>query len=467
MILQSILVYLPAVLSGFLFIHLLWPERNLVSLFLKFFLGIGAGLGLFSFLYFILLLTVPGRIPFLSIQAVILIILIVIAFLRERNQTWNFKFHSSRNSSFLSSLLLLSFLAALLITLASFVNFSIRRDQGAFDAWMIYNRAARFIFRDTEHWQAALSPDLYWGFHADYPLLIPLNAAWAWEALGTESVRAPLIQSGLFLFGAIGLMFAALAKIKSLGQASLAAIILMSISGFVRSGSGQTADVPLAFYLLASNILLYLAIRQDDKILLALSGLMNGLAGWTKNEGLLALAVGAAALLLFSLKQKSLKTFLYYAAGLLFPALVIVYFKAALAPPSDLFAGSLSDNLAKILDSSRYVLIFKAVWMEILSFGGWPISMILALIVYGLFAGFKVRGESAHGFWLVLAIMSFQMLGYISVYLITPHDLAWQIGTSFDRTVMQVFPSFLFLFFSCISEPETFSFNGGRHASGN
>ena len=460
MILQSVLVYLPALLSGFLLVHLAWPERDLFSFFLKLFLGLGAGLGLDSLFYFIVLLLAPGKIPFFIIQILVLIVLIVMVFLRERNQTWNLKFQSSRCPPLLFPL----FLAALLLTFASFVNFSIRRDQGAFDAWMIYNRAARFIFRDAAHWRATLSPDLYWGFHADYPLLVPLNVAWAWEAIGSESIRTPLIQSGLFLFGAIGLLFAALARIKSPAQGSLAAIILMSVSGFIRSGSGQTADVPLAFYLLASNVLLYLAVRQDDKILLALSGLMLGLAGWTKNEGLLAVAIGVGVLLIFSIKQKSLKQFAYYLIGLAFPVLVIACFKLFLAPPGDLFAGSLSDYFARMTDPSRYLLILKAVWNEILSFGGWPFSLLACLVVYGLLAGFKVSNESARGFRLLLTLAGLQLLGYVFVYLITPHDLAWQLATSFDRTIMQVFPSLLFLFFCCLPKPEELFMNGEHHA---
>ena len=82
--LQSILVYIPAVAIGFLLVHLIWPERGLFTLLFKFFLGIGAGLGLTSLLYFIILLVMPVRFPFLTLQIIILLILLFITIRRER-----------------------------------------------------------------------------------------------------------------------------------------------------------------------------------------------------------------------------------------------------------------------------------------------------------------------------------------------------------------------------------------------
>jgi hypothetical protein len=449
--LESILIYIPAVAIGFLLVHPLWPECGLFALLFKLSLGAGAGLGLTSLFYFIILLVMPVRFPFLTLQIIILLVLLFITIRREHPTLHapRITFRTSRNTNYA----LLIFLLFILITLASFINFSIRRDQGAFDAWMIYNRAARFIFRDPANWQATLSPDLYWGFHADYPLLVSTNVAWAWASLGTENIRVPLMQSGLFLFACIGLLFTALVQVKGIRQASLAAIILMSISGFVRSGSGQIADVPLIFFILAGIVLLYLAIQNNSNSLFALSGLMTGLAGWVKNEGLLVIVVSLVVLFFFCIKQqKSLKSFLRFCAGLLFPTLVITYFKVALAPPSDLFVGSLSENFAKFIDPTRYGLILKASLNQILYFGNWPFSLVISLLIYGLVLGFHLPEDSRKAFWLALAIIVMQLLGYIGVYLITPHDLAWHLGTSFGRTVMQVFPSLLFLFFISLKD---------------
>jgi hypothetical protein len=492
-IIQSILIYIPAVAIGFLLVHLLWPERGMFALLFKFFLGIGAGLGLTSLLYFIILLVMPVGFPFLTLQIIILFILFFLTIRRERNMQYATRNISSRSeaertnyelriTNYQSLITYYSLLASILITLASFINFSIRRDQGAFDAWMIYNRAARFIFRDPANWQATLSPDLYWGFHADYPLLVSSNVAWAWTALGTENIRVPLVQSGLFLFACIGLLFTALAQVKGIRQAGLAAIILMSISGFVRSGSGQTADVPLAFFMLASMTIMSLRARSakqspvmdDDQtedvraersrsvllgkatfsgsdIFLVLSGFMAGLAGWTKNEGLLFITVSVVILFLFFTWTKSLREFIYFGLGLAFPALVILYFKS-ITPAGDLFSGSLADILARITDPTRYLLILKSLGSEFLSFGGWPVPLLLFIVLLFLVFGSKPEAEMKQTLRALSAIIVLQLLGYLAIYLITPHDLSWQIDTAFDRNVLQIFPSFLFLFFASIRD---------------
>jgi hypothetical protein len=443
---QSMLVYLPALVIGFLLVHIIWPERSLLILFFKTMLGIGVGLGLTSLLYFIVLLIDPVGFPFLTLQIVILFVLLFITIRREHSM-FQVPQIAFPKLTFANYVLPGFFLLILLITIVSFINFSIRRDQGGFDAWMIYNRAARFIYRDTVNWRATVSPDLYSGSHADYPLLVASNVAWAWASLGAENIRVPLAQSGLFLFGSIGLLFTALAQVRSVGQASLATIILMSFSGFIRDGSSQTADVPLAFYILASIVLLYLAIQQNNRSLFVLSGLMAGLAGWVKNEGLLVIVISLTVLFFFCVKQKSIQSVFQFIAGLLFPALVIAYFKVALAPPSDLFAGSLSENLAKVIDPARYTLISQFIFHEILYYGGWPFSLVLSLLVYGFVFGFHLPKGFRKAFGVVFAIIGMQLIGYIGIYLITPYDLKWHLTTSLGRTILQVFPSLLFLFF--------------------
>lgn len=445
------LIYLPALVIGFLLVHLIWPERSLLIFLFKTILGVGTGLGLTSLLYFIVLVIDPIGFPFLTMQIAILLVLLFVTIRRER-----FIFQIPRITlpklTFTKYVLPCLFLLVLLITIVSFINFSIRRDQGGFDAWMIYNRAARFIYRDTANWRATVSPELYSGSHADYPLLLPSNVAWAWASLGAENVRVPLVQSGLYLFGSIGLLFIGVAQVKSFGQASLGTIILMSLSGFIRDGSSQTADIPLAFYILASIVLLYLAIQRNNKSLFALSGFMAGLAGWVKNEGLLLIVISLAVLFFFCVKQKSMPSFLQFATGLLFPALVIAYFKIALAPPSDLFVGDLSKNLAKVIDPTRYYLILKFLFNEILYYGEWPFSLPLSLLVYGFVFGFHFPKDYRKAFGVVIAIIGMQLAGYMGIYLITPYDLKWHLSTSLGRTTLQVFPSLLFLLFASIKD---------------
>lgn len=208
-----------------------------------------------------------------------------------------------------------------------FIKTIISRPQGVLDAWSIWNRAARFIYRDPENWRATLSPDLALFRHADYPLLVPLNVAWGWEALGNETLRVPMLQSALFTFSIVMVMFSILAFTRTIGQASLASVVLIAYSGIIVEGTYLIADVPVTYFILTSSILMYLFVVRNESALLMLSGFMAGLAGWTKNEGLLFIAVSPIALIVTS-PNNIKRSLVAYLTGLAIPLLVILYFKS-------------------------------------------------------------------------------------------------------------------------------------------
>ena len=89
MTILSFLVFLPCIFSGTLVVHLLWPEKTIKAFLLKVSLGIGLGLGMSSILYFLVLQAPAGIVDMLTVQIVLLVLLLSITFLKERNQTWN------------------------------------------------------------------------------------------------------------------------------------------------------------------------------------------------------------------------------------------------------------------------------------------------------------------------------------------------------------------------------------------
>ena len=101
-------------------------------------------------------------------------------------------------------------------------------------------------------------------FHADYPLLLSLNIASRWDILDKETPYVPMFQSILFSFASLGLMFGALAHFKSTGQASLGLILLGGVPFFLYEGGRQTADLPLAFFMLASVVFFFSIIMKND-----------------------------------------------------------------------------------------------------------------------------------------------------------------------------------------------------------
>jgi len=450
MTLLSFLIFVPVLLSGSLVVHLLWPEKSLTALLLKFFLGIGLGLGINSIIYFLVLILVPGRVDGLVLQILLLIVLLTLAFWRERGQRWgrvDFPRLSGLQVGLAGSALL-----ACLLSLLIFTNYIRTRPQGEYDAWSIWNRAARFIYRDPENWRAALSPEIYWANHADYPLLMPLNVAWGWEVLDRESLRIPMIQAALFTFSVIGLMFAALTFTRTVGQASLAVLILMAAPNLLSIGSTLIADVPVAYFLLASGVLMYQSFAREKKVLLVASGFMAGLAGWTKNEGLLFMAVSPVALLLAS-PTGIRRSLTYYLAGMAIPLMVILYFKT-IAPANDLIVDSSTGFLARITDVSRYVTVLKAFGGQLISFWGWTTS-IVGLAAYALLTrNYHPPVAARRGLSALVALFVLQLFGYMVVYVLTPRGLEWQIFTSLSRVTTHILPLGVYLYFSLIADPE-------------
>lgn len=447
----SLLIFLLPALIGSFLIHLLWPERSGLALLLKVSLGVGAGLGLSSFLFFLSLLIAPGKINMLVVQTILLIALALAVIVRERGKKW-----PALKWPALSSLqwgLVGAVFLALIFAGLTFFNIYNARTQGAFDAWGIWNRAARFIYRDPENWRATTSASLYYLAHADYPLLVPLNVTWGWEILGSETPRLPMMQGLFFLLACVGVLFASVSLTKSLGQASLASLILMGTPMFLLTGAGQLSDVPVAYFMLSTCALIFLYFKSRQSSLLVLAGFMAGLGGWSKNEGLLLIAGSLAVLVVLTFNDKW-KPLLWYIAGLTLPLVVILYFKIALVQPSELLAGGNNDRLAKILDLSRYWIILKHLGQEFLLFGNWPFSILIGLIVYAFVMNAGFPFNSMRGFYAVAAIIALQLLGYCAIFVITPYDLEWHIRTSLGRLALHVFPAGVFLLFSSITEPE-------------
>jgi len=102
----------------------------------------------------------------------------------------------------------------------------------------------------------------------------------------------------------------------------------------------------------------------------------------------------------------------------------------------------------KLSDIGRYVLIAKTMWIEILHLGGRTIGMIPLLAVYLLMVG--VRRTGLVGIHTAVVVSALMLAGYFCVYLVTPLNLAFHIGTSLSRLLLQLWPGFVFLFFMVV-----------------
>jgi len=449
MTIRSLFVLLPSIISGGLLVHLIWPVKGVKTILFKVCLGIGIGLGLNSLLYFLYLLIFNRQTGFWGLQILVLIALVSITIFRER--PYHFSPGVFNPPDRLQMIILASAGIMAILALAISITVSLRKPQGAWDSWMIYNRAARFIYRGGDHWVDAFSPEMYWFFHADYPPLVALNVASGWDAIGQETVRVPMALGGAFLFGSAGLLFAGVNAYRTLGQASLAMIVLFGTSAYIEMGSKQVADIPLSFFILAIGVLLFLYSIHSQRELLVLAGLAAGLAAWTKNEGIQFFFVSLVVVIF--VYRNSLKFILpWYVLGFAFPIALVIYFKIMIAPPSDLIV-DFASQINQVFDPNRHIELLQEFVSNLKALGNWAL-----LAVYLLIFGVAMNKGSVSPFLACLSIIVLQLAGYYSIFLISPHPLSWHLSALY-RLLLQVSPLIIFLYFSVVRSPETIFHN--------
>lgn len=461
MILQSLLVFVPALLNGILLAHLLWPEKTASALAVKLFLGIGLGLGLRSLLYFLYLLVLPARNAFIYLDLASTLVLLIVTIRRQPRpgaSSWS-DFSLPRLTS-LQRIAALVAAAIISISLLTTVNYLLRRRQGDWDAWMMFNRAARFLYIDQAHWLDSFDPQMDPIFHPDYPLFLAGDIVAGWELLGRYSSAIPMLLSALFSLAALGLLAASVASIRSFGQSALAVVLLWGLPVFVDEGARQMADVPMAFFILATGTLFFLYVLKPHPGLLALAGLSAGLGAWTKNEGTVLAVAATAALLLVLARGRSLRLALPFIAGAAAPIAILVAFRVLIAPSGDILDAALGGSLRQMLDPARHQVILAHLWSELTEFGSWGIpglgiGVLPVLLLYSAVFYHHPPPARARAFAAGFIILTVQFLGYYAAYLVSPYDLTWHLSYSSTRIVLQIFPLLLLLLLAATVDVET------------
>lgn len=443
-IFKSLFSLLVPILSGVALIHIIWKKRDANSIFLKLFLGTGIGLGVNSLLYFVYLLLFERQSGYFIFQILYLSVLMLFVFFQEKNTPFVLK--KLKTPTKLQILFIIITMVIVILTVSIFLIIATRNSYGLWDAWSMYNRTARFIFRGDALWRDAFSSTLK-GFHADYPPLVALNVASGWSAIGKETNQIPIAISGAFLFGTVGLLFTSINAHKTLGQATLAIGSLLGVSGFIRMGAAQMADIPLAFFILATGVLLYTYSATEKEGVLVLAGLSAGLAAWTKNEGFV-FALISIFLFILVYHKNIMKKLSWFLLGISFPLVIVIFFKLTLAPPNDLFQ-SLPEQIYQVINLKRHGYILKSFLMSVGTWGNWGLYFIY-IVVFGI----NIKKKTIPAVKLILIILLFQLFTYYSIFIITPHSLSWHLR-AYPRILLQVAPLFFFFYFSIVQPPES------------
>ncbi|HVG22070.1 MAG TPA: glycosyltransferase family 39 protein [Blastocatellia bacterium] len=466
MIFQSFLSVASPLVIGFLLVCVLWPgARPVRSDFLfKLCISVGPGFGLFSCLYFLQLsLFGPSRKKFaaevLAVTAALLAALLY-RVLRSKGQAAGGSPAASTPKGRLYKAIPVVFFVALASALATFIFYSLKRPHGEWDAWAVYNMKARFLFRAGEHWRDVFTEPLSWAA-LDYPILWPGAIAGCWTLIGTDTVIVPVVVAMLFTFATVGVVASSVARLRGQTQGLLAGLVLLCTPYFIMHGADQYSDIPVGFFYLTTLALVTTRdqLWEKDNKLLLLAGLIAGLTAWTKNEGLLFVALVIAARLAVTFHKQGIKARVRqtvpFAAGVIPILMVVFYFKYTIVAHNGYLAPLEESTLfSKITDFSRYRLIADHLIGIGLSFGRWTVSVIPLLAFYLLLLGVKTGAKQKKNAVASLVILGLMMAGFLVMYLITSRDLTWLIVTSLERLISQLWPGLVFVFFLIVKTPE-------------
>ncbi len=78
---------------------------------------------------------------------------------------------------------------------------------------------------------------------------------------------------------------------------------------------------------------------------------------------------------------------------------------------------------------------------------------MIVLLLYLFLLGLSKEWKNPNALAALMALF-LMLLGYFFIFIITPFDLAWHLATTLDRLLMQLWPSFIFVFFLSVRTPE-------------
>ncbi len=436
--------------AGFLIVRTFFPAASTIVQTLC--LSFGVGVGISSCIWFVALVSGLPDMQF-WFDAGLLIVLTGL-FLSRKKQIPGAAQPVDHEHPW--KILRIAFIVTIVLSFCWLVAFSMFQPHGDWDAWAIWNMRARFLERGGPEWRVAFVESLRWS-HPDYPLLIPGTVSRLWGYASSETQLVPATISAAFLMSTVGVLYASLSSMTKQSQAMIAVVFLSGSPHVLKAGAAQQADIPLGFFTLATIVTLAwhesLGPARNGR-LMVFAGLSASLAAWTKNEGLLLVPAILLGRYPFVVRSRGWKSFVAESCFFLMgaaPVLCILgYFRYDVAPPSELLMSEGVDvAFTKLTDISRYGIIAAAYAREIVLLG-----MPIPLLVYGFVAG-KAFPIPAAVYSTVVTILCI-VLGHCTVYLMTPYDLEWHIGTSLDRLLLQLWPSVVFVACLVINPPEKF-----------
>ncbi|MEW5979537.1 MAG: hypothetical protein AB1898_27385 [Acidobacteriota bacterium] len=289
--------------------------------------------------------------------------------------------------------------------------------------------------------------------HADYPLLIPFAESYVYFFVGQFN---DFLAKWLFPVSLTVLVAAFYALLRRVGLSRPLQIafcfMLASIPHFTHNATTGYADILVAHFYGVAFCYLLLWFRDPQLILLQVSALFSGLAGLTKNEGLVLAASNLIVMLFWAATDtpaRSLRGRLRY--PLAYAAIVLVVLAPWLAFRVGIEVSNDVINQKNILEAmhwntlSRIPAILYHYQGHIFGFKNWNLLWVLA---FGLLA-VRFRSLWRSDLRYVVLAVALPLLVYTGTYLVTPYheapfDVLWHLRTSASRLLIHVVPVVVF-----------------------
>ena len=167
-----------------------------------------------------------------------------------------------------------------------------------------------------------------------------------------------------------------------------------------------------------------------------------GIAFWTKNEGrvfLVALSIiTVIAVLSVKNSKDALPDIAVFLLGVLMPAALTLYYKTALAPPSEYELTA--DSFARMRDISRITLLSWIFVKWFLNFNEGVMAMLIILTALC----WRPAPENRQYMRTAFSAAALMGCGYFIAYLSAPIEIVFNTNDSLPRLILQVWPVIVF-----------------------
>jgi hypothetical protein len=360
----------------------------------------------------------------------------------------------------------------------------------SWDAWTQWTPKAQALVQLDGLDTAVFTNPAYADWHPDYPLLVPALEAFAFR-FGV-GVRVVHLEFWLLLAAlAVSLIELLRPRVGPL-LAWSAVVAIVWTPKFGAEALSANADMPLAVFLVLAAVAAWLWISEGSTAALGLVGVFGAAALATKLEGLIELAIVLGIALVLALRHSRRRGLLLAAAGGAAALVGIVPWRLWTIlndAPVTYAAGAIVDS-AKALEPSRLPISALLLLRQLFDPDVWLVLVPLALcalavaglgprrdrralavavsaglllvvgvaaalaipaysypwrpaywllflpafLAGGVFVGGIARGGGSAAY--VAVSLSAMFAALVAIYVFTPYDFAWHLGTSSSRVVL-------------------------------